>query len=60
MTATRRTQLEAYDQGYRDGWHDIHESSRPRRKRRRQRSQEYALGYQHGRIDGASHPKVAE
>jgi hypothetical protein len=46
--------LEPYDQGYRDGWHDIHVTHRQRRKRRRLRSAEYALGYDHGRIDGAT------
>ena len=46
--------LEAYDQGYRDGWHDIHISPIRRRKRRRARSAEYALGYDHGRTDGAT------
>jgi hypothetical protein len=47
-------QFEPYDQGYRDGWHDIHISPLRRRKRRRQRSEEYALGYDHGRTDGAT------
>ena len=45
--------LEPYDQGYRDGWHDIHVSPVARRKRRRAKD-EYALGYGHGRIDGAT------
>ena len=52
--ATGARRLEPYDQGYRDGWHDIHVSPLRRRKRRRQRSAEYALGYQHGRTDGAT------
>ena len=63
MTATRTRGLEPYDQGYRDGWHDIHVSPLRRRKRRRQRSAEYALGYQHGRTDGATwgqYPEWAE
>jgi len=50
--------LELYDQGFRDGWHDIHVTHRKRRKKRRQRSAEYALGYEHGRIDGKAHPDV--
>ena len=50
----RPVQLEPYDQGYRDGWHDIHVSPLRRRKRRRARSAEYALGYDHGRTDGAT------
>ena len=50
----RPIQLEPYDQGYRDGWHDIHVSPLRRRKRRRARSAEYALGYAHGRTDGAT------
>jgi hypothetical protein len=52
--------LEPYDQGYRDGWHDIHITYRQRRKRRRLRSAEYALGYQHGRIDGDAWPEFPE
>ena len=52
--------LAAYDQGYRYGWHDVHVSSWPHRKRRRERSEEYALGYAHGRIDGAARPEYAE
>jgi hypothetical protein len=47
---------EPYDQGYRDGWHDICVTRRQRRARRRARSLEYALGYAHGREDGGSHP----
>jgi hypothetical protein len=45
--------LEPYDQGYRDGWHDVHLGPLRRRKRRRARSAEYAAGYDHGRTDGA-------
>jgi hypothetical protein len=56
----RPVQLEPYDQGYRDGWHDIHITRRQRRKRRRLRSAEYALGYAHGRIDGAEWPEYPE
>jgi hypothetical protein len=52
--------LGPYDQGYRDGWHDIHITYRQRRKRRRLRSAEYALGYVHGRIDGAEWPEYSE
>lgn len=47
---------EPYDQGYRDGWHDIHVTRRQRRAQRRARSPEYALGYAHGRADGDLHP----
>jgi hypothetical protein len=63
MTASRTRGLEPYDQGYRDGWHEIHLSPLRRRKRRRARSAEYALGYRHGRIDGAAwaqYPEWAE
>jgi hypothetical protein len=56
--AARR--LEPYDQGYRDGWHDVHITRRQRRRRRRLRSAEYALGYTHGRIDGAEWPEYPE
>lgn len=34
-----KVQLEPYDQGYRDGWADIHVTRRQRRKRRRLRSE---------------------
>jgi hypothetical protein len=54
MTASRTRGLEPYDQGYRDDWHDVHISPLRRRKRRRARSAEYALGYRHGRTDGAT------
>jgi hypothetical protein len=54
VTATGAHQLEPYDQGYRDGWHDIHRGPLRRRRRRRQRSAEYAAGYDHGRADGAT------
>jgi hypothetical protein len=54
MTASRTRGLEPYDQGYRDGWHDVHISPLRRRKRRRARSAEYSLGYRHGRTDGAT------
>jgi hypothetical protein len=54
VTDTGARQLEPYAKGYRDGWHDIHVSPLRRRKRRRARSAEYALGYQHGRTDGAT------
>jgi hypothetical protein len=63
MTTTGAARLEPYDQGYRDGWHDIHVSPLRRRKRRRARSAEYALGYDHGRTDGATwgqYPEWAE
>jgi hypothetical protein len=63
-------EYESYDAGYRDGWHDIHVSLRVRRKRRQRRSEampetseakgEYALGYRHGRVDGAVHPGCPE
>ena len=53
-------QLEPYDQGYRDGWHDVNVTRWPGRTRRRQRSQEDALGYQHGRVDGAEHPEAPD
>jgi hypothetical protein len=53
VTAGGAQSLEPYDQGDRDGWHDIHVTHRQRRKRRRLRSTEYALGYSHGRADGA-------
>ena len=49
-------QLEPYDQGYRDGWADIHKSRWPRHHRRQDRNAEYALGYRHGRTDGDEHP----
>jgi hypothetical protein len=52
--------LAPYDQGYRDGWHDIHVSRRPRRARRRRASAEYATGYGHGRLDGACWPSYRE
>ena len=52
--------LAPYDQGYRDGWHDVHVSRRPRRARRRRASAEYATGYGHGRLDGASWPAYRE
>jgi hypothetical protein len=54
--AMNGVRLDPYDQGYRDGWHDIHITRHPRRRRRRQRSDEYALGYGHGRTDGDRHP----
>ncbi len=54
------SRLEPYDQGYRDGWHDIHIAHRQRRTRRRARSTEYALGHQDGRIDGAEWPEYPE
>jgi hypothetical protein len=60
LTTTEARQLEPYDQGYRDGSHDIHVTHRQRRKRRRLRSAEYALGYTHGRIDGAAWPEYPE
>jgi hypothetical protein len=60
VTAASPVRLEPYDQGYRDGWHDIHITRRQRRKRRRSRSAEYALGYAHGRIDGAGWPEYPE
>jgi len=60
MTAAGARQLEPYDQGYRDGWHDIHVTHRQRRRRRRLRSAEYALGYAHGRIDGDAWPEYPE
>jgi hypothetical protein len=60
VTAGGAQSLEPYDQGYRDGWHDIHVTHRQRRKRRRLRSTEYALGYSHGRIDGAEWPEYPE
>jgi hypothetical protein len=52
--------LGPYEQGYRDGWHDIHVSRRTRRKRRRLASAEYATGYGHGRVDGAHWPAYRE
>lgn len=60
--------IDPYDQGYRDGWHDIHISTRQRRARRRRSSEtrtteskgEYALGYRHGRVDGAAHPSCPD
>lgn len=57
MTPESRTSSR-YDQGYARGWSDIHESTKQRRKRTRTRPgwEEYAVGYDHGRIDGASHP----
>ena len=58
--ATGARQLDPYDQGYRDGWHGIHITHRQRRKRRRLRSAEYALGYAHGRIDGEEWPEYPE
>jgi hypothetical protein len=60
VTAAGARQAEPYDQGYRDGWHDIHITHRQRRKRRRLRSAEYALGYAHGRIDGEAWPEYPE
>jgi hypothetical protein len=60
VTAGGAQSLEPYDQGYRDGWHDIHLTHRQRRKHRRMRSAEYALGYAHGRIDGAAWPEYRE
>ena len=60
MTDAGTRQLEPYDQGYRDGWHDIHVTHRQRRKRGRLRSAEYATGYAHGRIDGAAWPQYRE
>jgi hypothetical protein len=57
---TMSERLEPYDQGYRDGWHDIHISARPRRQRRRRRNKEYALGYRQGRDDGGTHRGVLE
>jgi hypothetical protein len=60
VTATGTTRLEPYDRGYRDGWHDIHITHRQRRKRRRLRSAEYALGYAHGRVDGGAWPEYPE
>jgi hypothetical protein len=59
MTTGAR-QLERYDRGYRDGWHDIHITHRQRRRRRWLRSAEYALGYAHGRIDGTMWPEYHE
>ena len=54
------TQLEPCDQGYRDGWADRNNprSGRPtkRRRKRRAKSPEYALGYGHGWTDSAQHP----
>jgi hypothetical protein len=47
-----KVQLEPYDQGYRDGWRDIHKGPVRRRRKRRARNAEYALGYGHGRTDG--------
>jgi hypothetical protein len=52
--------LAPYDQGYRDGWHDIHLSPRPRRARRRRAGAEDATGYGHGRLDGACWPGYRE
>ena len=60
VSRARPVQLEPHDQGYRDGWHDIHITHRQRRKRRRARSAKYALGYAHGRIDGAGWPECPE
>jgi hypothetical protein len=60
VTAASPVRLEPYGQGYRDGWHDIHITHRQRRRRRRLRSAEYALGYAHGRIDGAAWPEYPE
>jgi len=54
--AMNGARLEPYDQGYRDGWHDIHVTRRKRRRKRRGRNTEYALGYGHGRTDGDVHP----
>lgn len=56
MSGEATPTLTTYDRGYRDGWADIHISQRQRRKRQRLRSTEYALGYGHGREDGAEHP----
>lgn len=53
---TQAAKLSRYDQGYLKGWSDVHHSTRRRRKRTRERWPEYATGYEHGRIDGASHP----
>ena len=58
MDGARR--LEPYDQAYRDGWHDVHISPLGRRKRRRARDAEYALGYRHGRTDGATWGRYPE
>ena len=60
MTTMHGVKLEPYDQGYRDGWHDIHITRRKRRRKRRQRNAEYALGYGHGRTDGDVHPEAPE
>jgi hypothetical protein len=49
-----------WDQGYRMAWHDIHLSTRIRRKRTRRRWPAYAEGYQQGRVDGGSHPYCPE
>lgn len=50
----------AYGAGYWEGWWDIHLTTRRRRGCKRQRSADYASGYQARRIDGTGHPYCAE
>jgi hypothetical protein len=53
---TQPAKATRHDQSYRKGWSDVHHSTRRRRERARERWPAYAAGYEHGRIDGASHP----